>query len=66
MSRQILKPCPFCGGNASYVIGYTVGILKVGDGVRVVCDDCDRSDGFIYTKKTPAKKSWNTRPGSAK
>lgn len=56
-----LKPCPFCGGNAT---------LFVNDGVRVRCTKCGNSTGIftddynLFQKGTAIEivvKKWNKR-----
>lgn len=66
--QEELKPCPFCGGNAS-----VWGAFSVGPGKKlekyVRCDECGaRSDMFfVYIGSNPdavvkkAVKAWNRR-----
>ena len=57
-----LKPCPFCGGKASYVehVIYTVASTY---GVR--CDSCDVQTYQFYTSKEAANGAWNRRADNA-
>lgn len=54
---SILKPCPFCGGEAETLTaesmhgGYLFGIM---------CNDC-RSRGDVYGTEAEAIEAWNTR-----
>lgn len=53
-----LKPCPFCGGEASNVwIPYIGG---GGYGNVIECDDCWAKTGY-YDTEAEAIKAWNTR-----
>lgn len=62
MKKYILKPCPFCGGEAllrSYVI-------QTGYQSNVTCKDGKCPASRYYTvRQTPAQavKRWNTRYG---
>lgn len=48
-----LKPCPFCGGKAEFILeGIVIG--------RVRCSHCRISQTKLKTKKK-AIKSWNRR-----
>jgi len=53
-----LKPCPFCGGNAT--------LRRTPDGGAFIdCDDCQASSQLVYGDKTDPKalvaEAWNTR-----
>jgi hypothetical protein len=56
---EVLKPCPFCGGQAAFVpceAGSSVG--------QVFCQECDTSAGEYQTAfglTGDAAKAWNTR-----
>ena len=48
-----LKPCPFCGGEASMYIAYD-------DGYYVCCDEC--GCGLpVYNTEEEAIEAWNRR-----
>ncbi len=49
-----LKPCPFCGGNASMRLYYK-GLY----GVR--CDSCDSRVGQVFKTREDAIAAWNRR-----
>lgn len=49
-----LKPCPFCGGEAS--INRPSGRMLF----CVVCDDCDANSGYYFTEEDAAR-AWNSR-----
>ena len=58
MSIAKLKPCPFCGGEASKVwIPYIGG---GGYGNVIECDDCWAKTGY-YATEAEAIAAWNTR-----
>jgi len=52
--REVLKACPFCGGNnIAYVLG---------DGCEyTTCDDC-LANGPVAATEAEAQAAWNTRP----
>ena len=53
-----LKPCPFCGGEASMYIAYD-------DGYYVCCDEC--GCGLpVYNTEEEAIEAWNKRVGEVK
>ena len=55
IDKEELKPCPFCGGNAS--------VLTLGNEAKVVCDVCIASSTIVrgeHAKET-AIRLWNTR-----
>lgn len=54
MSDVKLKPCPFCGGEAS--INRPSGRMLF----CVVCDDCDANGGYYFTEEDAAR-AWNDR-----
>ena len=54
MSDVKLKPCPFCGGEAS--INRPSGRMLF----CVVCDDCDANSGYYFTEEDAAL-AWNDR-----
>lgn len=49
-----LKPCPFCGGEASKRLFYK-------GKYRVHCNACDAYSGDVYATEAEAIKAWNTR-----
>ena len=53
-----LKPCPFCGGEASKI--HASGLFE-----RVYCKDCFAQTGGLHSDRAMAKKAWNTRPADA-
>ena len=50
-----LKPCPFCGGEAVYPEGITVG------GIWITCDKCGIVQGHPYMTREEALAAWNRR-----
>lgn len=50
--KNELKPCPFCGGEAS---------LHIHDRYGVECDNCSMGLGCIKLTKEEAIQAWNTR-----
>ena len=53
-----LKPCPFCGGEASTYVAYD-------DGYYVCCDEC--GCGLpVYNTEEEAVEAWNKRVGEVK
>ncbi len=57
-----LKPCPFCGGNAS--AGFISGGENTG-GHYISCDQCDASTGLRFSCGEDARpllaEQWNKR-----
>lgn len=53
-----LKPCPFCGGEASPLIKPFIG--ADGSGLVIECDRCWCSTGY-YETEAEAIEAWNTR-----
>lgn len=49
-----LKPCPFCGGEASKRLFY-------GTRYGVYCDECDARVGGLFGTEAEAVEAWNTR-----
>ena len=49
-----LKPCPFCGGEASKRLFYR-------GKYRVHCNVCDAHSGDVCNTEAEAVKAWNTR-----
>jgi Lar family restriction alleviation protein len=60
-----LLPCPFCGGKAVYQDDTRVGFTNFSGLGNIQCDECRRSDGFVYKERDAAAKSWNTRANLA-
>lgn len=54
MTKQNLKPCPFCGGKAGFVGNYEKGI-------NVICTDCFGEMNCCEKDKQSAAEAWNTR-----
>ena len=50
-----LKPCPFCGGEAVYPEGLTVG------GYWITCSKCGIEQGHGYMTQEEAIAAWNRR-----
>lgn len=59
-NKTVLKPCPFCGGEADILTGFTSRIK--GTAYLICCLKCDTTSGFYGTKRA-AKKHWNKRVG---
>lgn len=64
--NEELKPCPFCGGEATpvYVRGrscYTSNILMLGARGTVKCKKCEIQLPRIYSKVSKAIEVWNRR-----
>ena len=63
-----LKPCPFCGGNASYEEfegSWSVGCEDVdSNGIKVVCIGFQSLTTFA--RKIDAATAWNRRPDNEK
>lgn len=57
-----LKPCPFCGGKASYV-EHRFCTLENTYGVK--CDSCEAQIYQFYTSKAAANAAWNMRADNA-
>lgn len=51
MSDERLKPCPFCGGEAT-VVGHNIFFVK--------CTNCE-IETLLYRHKDRAVEYWNTR-----
>lgn len=49
-----LRPCPFCGGEASKRLFYK-------GKYRVHCNDCDAHSGDVCDTEAEAITAWNTR-----
>lgn len=52
------EPCPFCGGKAEMLEGFTFRIRGIAYFVH--CPKCDTMSGFYGTKRVATKK-WNRR-----
>lgn len=59
-----LRPCPFCGGEASRV--YTDDHPKGERKVHIECDICNARSDWQYTRASSADVWWNTRVDDAK
>ena len=53
-----LKPCPFCGGKASYV-EHIFRTLANTYGVK--CDSCEAQTYQFFNSKAAANGAWNRR-----
>ena len=53
MTEQKLKPCPFCGGEASIYVAHD-------DGYYVCCDECGCCLP-VYNMEQDAIREWNRR-----
>ena len=53
--EEKLKPCPFCGGEAVYPEGLTVG------GYWITCSKCGIEQGHGYMTQEEAIAAWNRR-----
>lgn len=53
-----LKPCPFCGGKASYV-EHIFNTLLITYGVK--CDSCEVQTYQFCNSKAAANGAWNRR-----
>ena len=69
MNMNDLKPCPFCGGNATPVYRhengdlYTSNILMLSVSGTVKCKKCGVQLPKIYNRVSYAIKVWNRRAG---
>ena len=54
---QILRECPFCGGEAEML---TAESMNGGYLFGIMCNDC-RSRGDVYDTEAEAIAAWNTR-----
>jgi Lar family restriction alleviation protein len=59
MSEE-LKPCPFCGGDASLIVKTFFGLPEE-DVYTVACNDCKSQSCYSDDHKETIK-IWNTRP----
>lgn len=59
MSKE-LKPCPFCGGDASLIVKTFFGLPEE-DVYTVACNDCKSQSCYSDDRKETVKV-WNTRP----
>lgn len=59
MSKE-LKPCPFCGGDASLIVKEFFGFPEE-DVYTVACNDCNSRSCYSDDRKETVKV-WNTRP----
>lgn len=63
-----LKPCPFCGGEASIRTGVTSSVPKVPKAI-VICQKCSASTDWFYDTELDggfilkAIEAWNRRAG---
>lgn len=60
MDKTELKPCPFCGGEAEMLDGFT---LKIPHAYFVRCKKCN-TESDMYGTKRAAKKHWDRRTGN--
>lgn len=58
MSKE-LKPCPFCGGDASLIVKTFFGLPEE-DVYTVACNDCNSRSRYSDDRKETVKV-WNTR-----
>jgi hypothetical protein len=69
MGEVVLKPCPFCGGEAKMQsdIRYPRPNCTMTRAFEVVCQNHDCIIGFVderyYTSKKKAAEAWNRRAG---
>jgi Lar family restriction alleviation protein len=65
-----LKPCPFCGGEATPVYcenvnSYTSNILYVSKRGTVKCKRCELRLPRVYRRVSKAIEAWNRRADNA-
>lgn len=66
MKGERLKPCPFCGGRASFVKAQDLHWQEGGYGHHVICSvgrsgGCGSASGWSKTERGAMRK-WNKRP----
>ena len=66
MNETELKPCPFCGGEATPVYcengsSYTSNVLIVSKRGTVKCKKCEIRLPRIYSRVSKAIEAWNRR-----
>ena len=57
MSEEKLKPCPFCGGEASV---YETGYMYSAPQYYICCDECG-SGIAVFNTEQDAIEAWNRR-----
>lgn len=58
MSDTELKPCPFCGGKARFVVMNNIQGVIVG---HIKCTECEVNQGRNNLTKELASNMWNRR-----
>ena len=66
MSDERLKPCPFCGGEATPLYcengnRYTSNILYLSKRGTIKCKKCELTLPRVYYRVSKAIEAWNTR-----
>lgn len=66
MSMNELKPCPFCGGEAEYVVRRDGMLIATLCPVAVKCKECGAVAAYVeasteYCAKDKATELWNRR-----
>lgn len=64
MNEIKLKPCPFCGGEASYSFDPDGTVDTEGRewAYEVTCNNCCATTGICYSQRM-AREAWNRRVG---
>lgn len=70
--KMVLKPCPFCGGEAHMETRQSAITFSDGAyiGFGVMCDECSATSGLYFAEKPEvgirqAADAWNRRAGDA-